>query len=302
MNVALVLSQSPHPSRAPLVGNAADPSSPPAVALQNRQVGPSCVAAVPVLILGIFQSTVLRRYRRRFYEYPIAASDVEAPQPEPTDVALDDGDDDDDDAASPTGAAVFRQKLAHPFRKLSRPLDKVLASLDDAGDATDDGLDSRPSAIDPLDRRLRAIAPRQDLDRRFGHPALDAPLWTTMVFKRHEALLPQVYQGRGVAQTSVSLAALLASRNRPRAHDAHSHTLPPPSADRGVGARQPAQADRQGRRRRDRPSRGRRPGSRSGWGRGGGCARAGQDGADDGCALSCAARAGNGVRDDDKDP
>lgn len=222
MNVALVLSQSPHPSRAPLVGNAADPSSPPAVALQNRQVGPSCVAAVPVLILGIFQSTVLRRYRRCFYEYPIAASDVEAPQPEPTDVALDDG------AASPTRAAVFRQKLAHPFRKLSRPLDKVLASLDDAGDATDDGLDSRPSAIDPLDRRLRAIAPRQDLDRRFGHPTLDAPLWTTMVFKRHEALLPQVYQGRGVAQTSVSLAALLASRNRPRAHDAHSHTLPPP--------------------------------------------------------------------------
>lgn len=139
---------------------------------------------------------------RRFNRFPTTDAEASSPQ-----LASDQGDSDDEGNSDSRRHDSLRRKLA----KLARPLDGVLAAIDGGGgDGSNDGEpDNRPAAASELQRRLRTLAPKHDLDRQFGHPALTAPLWTPMIFARHERLLTQVYEGRPIRRIEVSRATTL---------------------------------------------------------------------------------------------
>lgn len=118
------------------------------------------------------------------------------PQPDPDDPG-------DVDAPLPKRRRTFRINLS-PLEKLGKPLEGILSTLDGGSSDAPDGSDNRANPVANLKERLRGRAPLNDLDRRFGHPALDAPLWTTMVFAEQEGLLSQVYERRDVRPVRVS--------------------------------------------------------------------------------------------------
>jgi len=195
---------------------------------------------------------------RRFDRFP--TTDPEASEPQ---LALDETGDSDDEAASgPERHGSLRRKLA----KLARPIDSVLATIDGGGEGSSDGPDNRPATASELQARLRTLAPKHDLDRRFGHPALTAALWTPMIFARHERLLAQVYESRPIKQIEVGRSAASTAKE-----ETLTATLPFCSSGRSLGARQPTPARGSGRRHRNRA----RQGGRACACRRGGCRRAG---------------------------
>ncbi|KAL7410391.1 hypothetical protein BDY24DRAFT_443999 [Mrakia frigida] len=150
---------------------------------------PSVISAIPVLLTILYYLVIVKRFKRLFREYPTFHDDPRTEEVE----------------------SQGPDKVLAPVHNILRPLEGILGKLDGGEGA--DGSDNHANLVTNLEARLRGLPSSEDADARFSHPALDAKLFSVMVFARHEKLLEQVYEGR-VEHTSVEVSELGNRRRR----------------------------------------------------------------------------------------